>query len=311
MEKLKVLILPKFEIGEMTGDAAGEAQLYYEAYLQGSTRYEVPGCTTSLYVKDGVGLILTGMGKVNAASTLLCVLLDPRFDFSEAYVLSTGCAGSAAGYGVMGDVFVITATIDFDMGHHADARELTSRRTSTWFHDEIYDNAAFRLLDPALCSRVYALVQNTPLETTARTRAFMRESFGGAAWACRDPKVLRGTTVTSDNYWKGNYGHESALLMAKTYGAPDPYAVTEMEDHALAVVLDRCGMLNRLIILRDSVGADVFMNGDTPERLWSPETIRFIADEDCTESADIFFIAQKNNFRVGQKIIDAILAGRL
>ena len=32
-KKIKVLILPKFEIGEMTGDMPGEAQLYYEEYL--------------------------------------------------------------------------------------------------------------------------------------------------------------------------------------------------------------------------------------------------------------------------------------
>lgn len=53
--------------------------------------------------------------------------------------------------------------------------------------------------------------------------------------------------------------------MTETYGCPDPYALTEMEDHAMSVVLDRLGMLDRYIIIRDSVNTDVFMNGASPE----------------------------------------------
>ena len=59
-----------------------------------------------LYVKDGVALYVTGMGKVNSALSLNAILLDERFDFSNAYIFSTGCAGSAYEYGVMGDVWV-------------------------------------------------------------------------------------------------------------------------------------------------------------------------------------------------------------
>ncbi len=33
--KVKVLIVPKFEIGEMSGDEASEAQLFYEHYCAG------------------------------------------------------------------------------------------------------------------------------------------------------------------------------------------------------------------------------------------------------------------------------------
>ena len=32
---LKVIIIPKFEIDEMTGDFPGEAQLFYEKYCEG------------------------------------------------------------------------------------------------------------------------------------------------------------------------------------------------------------------------------------------------------------------------------------
>ena len=132
-----------------------------------------------------------------------------------------------------------------------------------------------------------------------------------AEWAVRDPKVLRGTTVTGDNYWKGYRDHANALLMCETYGAPDPFALTEMEDTALAVVLDRLGMLDRFIIIRDSVNMDVFMNGATPESLWDPNFKETLASEENVEAADIFATARKNNFDVGSVVVNAILDGSL
>ena len=109
---IKALILPKFESGEMAGDFPGEAQYYYEGYCEGGESYDIVGCPNPLYVKDGVALCVTGMGKVNSAMTLQAILMDDRFDFSNAYIISTGCAGSAVEYGVMGDVFVITTEPD-------------------------------------------------------------------------------------------------------------------------------------------------------------------------------------------------------
>lgn len=96
--KINVLILPKFEVEEMAGDFPGEAQFYYEAYCQGGSEYHIRGSQDGnpLYVKDGVALYVTGMGKANAAASLTALLSDSRFDFSDAYILSTGCAGSSS-----------------------------------------------------------------------------------------------------------------------------------------------------------------------------------------------------------------------
>lgn len=310
---IKVLILPKFEVGEMGGDFPGEAQYYYEKYLAGGEEYEIAGPFESnkLYVKDGVAMYITGMGKVNAAMSTASILMDERFDCSNAYILSTGCAGSAYEYGVMGDVFLITAAIDYDLGHHADKREMVSERETTWFYDASFLSASYKLLNQDLMAKLYELVKDIKLETTPKTRNFMAVTFDNADWAIREPQVLRGTTVTGDNYWKGIYDHDNAKLMAETYGAPDPYALTEMEDVAVAVVADRLGMLDRVIILRDSVNMDVFMNGASPESLWDEHFDDALASEDSVESADIFATAMKNNFAVGSVIVDAILSGEI
>ena len=312
---VRALILPKFEVGEMAGDFPGEAQYYYENYLDGAEAYDIPGVAGGgrLYVKDGAALFTLGMGKVRAGLNTMAVLQDPRFDFSEALILSTGCAGSAYEYGVMGDVFVITAAVDFDLGHHADSRDLADESALTWFYDPDFDDIAVVKLDPELTESVYELVKDVPLETTERTRRYMEAAFDGAQWAVRDPKVQKGTTVTADNYWKGMHDHDNAVLMTETYGCPDPYALTEMEDVAVATAVKHMGLLDHFLIIRDSVNMDVFMQGATPESLWDPEFEEemTLASEDSIEAADIFETAMKNNFAVGKVVIDAALQGRL
>ena len=309
-EKIKVLILPKFEIGEMTGDTPGEAQYYFEAYEQGAAEYEIVGgfSDNPLYVKDGIALYETGEGKINSALSLMAVLSDDRFDFSDTYVISTGCMGSATEYTVMGDVCIITAAVDYDLGHHADTRDMTEERETTWFHDSAFDDIAFKLLDAGLMDQVYDLVKDIPLKTTEETRMFMLKAFDGAEWAGRDPKVLRGTVVTGDNYWKGTYNEANARLITETYNCPDPYAGSEMEDLALATTMDRMGMLDRFIIIRDSVNMDVFMDGVGPEALWGEDVA---LNEDSDESGDIFEVAMENNFKVGSRIIEAICDGSI
>ena len=308
--KVKVLILPKFEVGEMAGDIPGEAQYYFEQYLKDAEVYDIPNGAdgAGLYYKDGVALSLTGMGKVGAALSTMAILSDSRFDYSEAYIIAAGCAGSSTGTTVMGDVFVITSAADYDLGHHSDGREIADPDGTTWFHDADYDDSAVVFLDRDLADKVYTLVKDTPVETTERTRNFMRAAFDGADWAMRDPQVLRGTSVSGDNYWKGMRGHENALLIAETYQCPDPYAVTEMEDVATARAVERMGLLDHLIILRDSVNMDVFNPGVTPEILWGGANMD-LSDENSIESADIFATAMKNNFEVGRIVIDRILDG--
>lgn len=307
---VKVLLLPKFEEEEMEGDFPGEAQDYYEQYLSGGEAFDVPHCSAPLYYKDGVAMCVLGMGKINAALNTMAVLSDSRFDFSEAYIISTGCAGSSAGSTVMGDVFILSSAVDYDLGHHADARDIADPEGTTWFHDGFFDSTAVVFLNQELTDKVYSLVKDTAVRTTETTRNFMRAAFDGADWAVRDPQVLRGTAVTGDNYWKGLQSHKNAQLMTETYQCPDPYAVTEMEEVAVAQAAEHMGLLDRLIMIRVSVNMDVFMMDATPESLWGETANTDYASVEDVEQADIFETAMENNFDVGRIIIDRILEGR-
>ncbi len=306
---VRVLILPKFEVGEMAGDFPGEAQYFYEEYLAGGVTYEIDGVpeNNKLYYKNGAAMLVLGQGKVSAALSTQAVLSDKRFDFSKAYIVSVGCGGAAKEYGIFGDVFVISEAVDYDLGHQADPRELANKDGPTWFHDESYDDSAVIRLDPGLTDRVYDMVKDVPLETTEKTVDFLRREYPEEAWAQRSPQVLRGTSMTGDNYWKGIYDHINALLITETYACRDPFAITEMEDVAAGLAVKNAGLLERLIILRVGVNMDVFPSGVTPEMLWGTED--HIASEDSIESVDIFETAMKNCFAAGKVLIDEILEG--
>ena len=309
---VRILILPKFELGEISGDFPGEAQLFYDAYLAGGDVYDIGGSPEAnrLYYKDGVAMCVLGQGKVKAALSTAAVLSDERFDFSDAYILAVGCGGVAEGYGILGDVFVISAAVDFDLGHHADPREMNDKTGTTWFHDVSLDDSAVVTLDRDLTKRVFELVKDIPLETTKDTVAFLGKEYPGEAWADRQPRVRLGTSVTGDNYWKGTYDHQNALLITETYGCRDPFAISEMEDTAVGQAVQRFGSLERLIILRVGVNMDVFPTGMTPEMLWGEEIEDHIASQKSMESVDIFETAMKNCYDTGKTVIDAILEGR-
>ena len=188
-------------------------------------------------------------------------------------------------------------------------REMTSGSVTTWFHNADYDETSHVFLSSSLMDKVFELVKDVKLQTTPLTRKYMAADFDNAAWATRDPMVMKGTESSGDNFFKGEYDLANARLIAQTYNCPDPYVAGEMEDVAIGIVLKRLGLLDHYVIIRDSVNMLVFMGGATPENSWS-EGISF-QSEDNTETSDIFVTAMENNFKVGHIIIDAFRNGSL
>ena len=81
--KVKVFVAAMFEIGQNTGDRAGEFQHWYERYWKGAKPMAVPGALQPVYCNtDGVCGAVLGMGKVNSSSSMQAILLNPQFDFS-------------------------------------------------------------------------------------------------------------------------------------------------------------------------------------------------------------------------------------
>ena len=311
---IKILLLPKFEIGEITGDVPGEAQFFYDAYLKDADEYVIGSDSSEnkLYVKDGLAMYILGVGKTNSAINMMTILDDERFDLSNAYTISLGCAGGAKGYITMGDVVIATTAIDYDLGHHADSRDLADQNGTSWFHNMNFDETAKVSLNKNLTDKVFELTKDIKLNTTDKTRDHLNKAFDGADWAIRDPKVQRGTTLTGDNYWKGEFGHLNALKMVETYECPDPYATVEMEDISIGLALKHVGKLDHFIIIRACVNTDVFTLNETPESLWAEhDDPNIFSDEIEKEAVDIFTTAMENELKVVDTIIKAINEGKL
>ncbi len=211
-----------------------------------------------------------------------------------------------------GDVVLITAVCDYDLGHHVDTHErVKSESRVMWFPDDAYADYEYKLLNAGLCDKAYAMIRDCPLRTTEQAKAVMAENFSVFRVGGILPTVKKGTALTGDNYWKGIYGHATANFIADYYGCPDPYSVTEMEEIAVANTLDCFDLLDRMISLRVVVNMDMFLKGETPESTWGEyKNFNEKVENTNTETQDIFEPAMHNLLDVSAIVIDAILAGK-
>ena len=313
--KVQVLIVPKFEIGEIAGDFPGEAQLFYEYYCAGCKEIDIANTTPTAHFymneENGVGLLITGSGKTAAGLSLMSLLSDSTYDFSDTTIVSVGCSGGNTGSNRFGDVVLVTAACDLELGHHTDKNELTdSGIEQTWFPDESNNDYACRKMDSELCEKAYELIKDCPLRTTDITERVLADNFPNEEWSQREPCVLKGTAITADSYWKGTEDHLNAAFVAEYYGCDDQYAVTEMEEIAVMNTAECFDMEDRVISLRVVVNMDTFLKGESPEQLWlDEEDFESTATEEKGETVDIFEPGMENLFDTGRIIIDAILAG--
>ena len=314
---VKVLILPKFEIGETKEDFPGEAQLFYEYYCAGCEEIAIPNTTPSAHFyfneENGVGLLLTGSGKTAAGLSLMSLLSWNAYDFSDTMIVSVGCAGGNTGLCTLGDVVLVTAACDLDLGYHTGREELADPVNGyTWFPSDSYKEYSCKLLDSELYEKAYPLIKGCPLRTTENAQKVLAENFPDEEWANRKPQVLKGTAVTADRYWKGTENHANAVAAAEYYRCPDAYAATEMEEIAVMNTAECFDLQNRVISLRVIVNLDTFLKGESPEKLWlgANEYGNKVTD-DNSETLDVFEPGMENLFDVGQIVIDAVLAGEL
>lgn len=310
---VKVLIIPHFEIGEMLSEKTGEAQLLYREYLSDSETFFVNGGVKLFYnKKNKAAIFLSGCGKVNAAINTMAVLSDLRFDFSDSFILCTGCAGGAYGYTVPGDVVLINEICDYDSGHFADIRdEKEISDKILWYPLCDLNTLSHKVLNSDLINKIYKKTENIKLSTTKKTKEVLKNNFSGEEWALREPTVKIGTAVTGDNYYKGVFSHKKAEMIVNHYKCKYPYTVSEMEDIAIVTAAERFGLLDKTVVLRVCVNTDLFLNGETAESLWGKDTKFISAVNDVNrETFDIFPTAINNAFKVAKTFIDDVLTGK-
>ena len=255
---IRTVIVTTFEIGADTGDTPGEFQFWVEREHLDEV-VDFPGGVHALRTnrEHTVLGMVSGTTLVNAASSMMALGLDPRFDLTHAYFLINGIAGvdpNDASIGsaawaryVVGDVAREIDPRDapanwpyglFPVG--ADGPKPTTVPAAPWTRSNLY------VLNPRLAAWAFAQTRGLSLGDDPVVAGF-RAGFTGFPNAQRPPFVLMGDTFASDYYWHGTIMNQYANDWVSLYtGGKGNFVMTEMEDSGFMNALERLDAMHRV-----------------------------------------------------------------
>jgi purine nucleoside permease len=227
-----------FEVGEDTGDKPGELQYWVERDHLDRVYQLAAGYHAVRMNGDGEMAVLTGQGTAHAASTIMALGLDPRFDLTHAYWIVAGIAGGCPDKVSLGSAAWARWVVDADLGYEIDAREIPSdwstgylplRKSRPFETPPVPLDGQMYELNQALVEWAFNLTRATPLADSDRLKE-IRSNFDGAA-AQRPPFVTMGDEVSSSTYWHGKLLDAWAAQWVQYFtGGQGEFATTAMED---------------------------------------------------------------------------------
>ena len=262
---IKVVVVTMYQRGEDTGSTPGEFQLWVEREHLDQVLPLAPGYHHVRLNKDGVLGLLTGVGTVKAAASVMALGLDPRFDLSKAYWVVAGIGGGDPADVSLGSAVWAEHVIDGDLSYEIDAREIppgwttgyVPLRKSTPYEQPIRDELEGEIyaLNPGLVNWAFQLTQSVPLADSGDMRT-SRARFTGFPNALKPPFVAKGDTISSSTFWHGARMDEWANAWARYYtGGNGNYMIASMEDTGTLqslTFLNHAGRadLRRVLVLR-------------------------------------------------------------
>jgi purine nucleoside permease len=235
---VKVVVIAMFEVGNDTGDAPGELQYWIERDHLDQV-YPLPAGYHAVRMNDqGEMAVLTGQGTAHAASTIMALGLDPRFDVSHAYWIVAGIAGGSPERVSLGSAAWARWVVDSDLGYEIDGREIPKDWTTGFLplrKTHPFEPPAEPLtgqvyeLNAGLADWAFKLTKDVPLVDSDRLKE-VRAGFSGSA-AQRPPFVTMGDEVTGSRYWHGKLMDAWAAEWMRYFtDGNGQFATTAMED---------------------------------------------------------------------------------
>jgi purine nucleoside permease len=214
--EIRVVVVTTFEIGNDTGDEAGEFQNWVEHYPLPDVLPFPQGFHQLRYnPNDHVLGIVTGVGKSHAAASIMALGLDPRFDFSKAYWILAGIGGVDPNRTSVGSAAWASSIVDGDLAYEIDAREIPEH----WSSGIVPYDRSTPLEQPAPPAvsgngdMVYELNDGLVTWACDLTRVVVlgdddklkraRAGYPDFPIAQRPPFVMKGDTLTADRFWVG------------------------------------------------------------------------------------------------------------
>ena len=263
--KVKVVLVTMFERGEVTGDAPGEFQLWKERRGL-DTRIPFPQGHRDLYLNEDTGVlaIVTGIGTMHSAGTVMALGLDQRFDLSDAYWLVAGIAGIDPEDASIGSAVWSAWLVDGDLSHEIDPREAPDDWPNGYFprhtqgpNDNHRPNPKGEVfhINEGLRDWAFELTKDLPLPDSPGL-AEARAAYTDHPNAQRPPFVTTGGHIAAMTFWHGTMMNDWANRWVRfwTDGATDfvTSAMEETGSYQSIVYLDRTGRVDadRFMVLR-------------------------------------------------------------
>jgi purine nucleoside permease len=320
--EIKVVVINMFEPGADTGDVPGEYQFWVEREHL-STVLPFPQGYHDLRLNPSTGVlgVLTGVGNVRAAASIMALGLDPRFDLSHAYFLVAGIGGIDPQMGSLGSAVWSDYIVDGDLAHEIDPREIpqaTEEDRKVWTTGYVPlgkstpyeqprrarfgDDGNIYHLNSAFVSWAFNLTKATELPDNPKIAA-RRMQYAPAA-AHRPPFVLRGDNLAASTYWHGKLLNQWARDWVKYQtDGKGTYAICDMEDTGTLQSLTWLAHaqkvdINRVLVLRTASNYDQQREGITAtESLAETKIGEYSAYMPALEAA----------YRVGHQVVDNLV----
>ena len=298
---VKVVVVAMFENGEDTGDSPGEYQLWVEREHLDRVIEMPAGFHHVRMNKDGVLGMLTGVGTAKAASSVMALGLDARFDLSKAYWVVAGIGGGDPADVSLASAVWADRVIDGDLAYEIDARDIPADWSTGYvplrkavpyeqpvrreLEGEIYT------LNPGLVGWAWELTRDMKIPDGESLQA-SRARFTGLPNALKPPFVARGDTVSASTFWHGARMDQWANEWTRYFTAgKGNYMISAMEDSGTLqalTFLNAAGKadLKRVLVLRTVSNYDREAPGSTAaESLASMGSRQYSAFGAALESA--------------------------
>ena len=308
---VKVVVIAMFEVGNDTGDTPGELQYWVERDHLDQI-YPMPDAYHSVRMNSqGEMAILTGAGTAHAASTVMAVGLDPRFDFSRAYWIVAGIAGGNPNRISLGSAAWAHYVVDGDLGYEIDSREVPQdwstgyiplRKTRPFEPPATPPDGQAYELDAALTDWAFSISRNTPLPDNDVLKT-ARSSFDGAA-SQKPPFVTIGDTISSSTFWHGKLNDAWANEWVSYFtSGKGQFTTTGMEDTGTLQSLKFLAAAGRVDWHRILVLRTVSNYDQQPRGMSAAESLAH--QRIGTYSA--YLPSLEAAYRVGHSVVDALL----
>lgn len=324
--EIKVVVVTMFEIGADEGDKPGEFQLWKAGQkLNTCLPFVVSHHDICINTETGVMGIVTGMGTAKAATAIIALGLDPRFDLTHAYWLVAGIAGFDPADASIGSAAWATWLIDGDLAHQIDAREIPNTWSTGYFPlfttEPLLENQSIDLnklnkhgqssngevyqLNSQLTDWAYTLTKDVKLNDYPVMQT-LRDKYTGYPNAQKLPFVLKGEHIAASTFWHGDKLNQWANNWTHFWTAGQGNFVSSgMEDtgaYQSMIYLDNANIADKSRFMVVRTGSNYSM---PPPGLTAIENLRL-------ESGDNGYAGMRSAletaYLVGSKVVDTIVA---